>query len=35
MDRRGGSCVGDDDDEDVKGLGDVVDVGGGGGIGEE
>ena len=35
MDRRGGSCCGDDDDEDGKGLGDVVDGGEGGGIGEE
>ena len=35
VDRRSGSCGGDEDDEDGKGLGDVVDGGGGGGIGEE
>ena len=37
MDRRGGSCGGDEDDykDDGEGRGDVVDVGGGGGIGEE
>ena len=38
VDRRSGSCGGDEDedkDDDGEGLGDVVDVGGGGGIGEE
>ena len=34
--RRGGSCGGDDvGDDDGEGRGDVVDGGGGGGIGEE
>ena len=38
MDRRSGSCGGDEDegkDDDGEGLGDVVDGGGAGGIGEE
>ena len=37
VDRRSGSCCGDEDEDgdDGEGLGDVVDGGGGGGIGEE
>ena len=38
VDRRSGSCGGDEDDkdgDDGEGLGDVVDGGGGGGIGQE
>ena len=37
VDRRSGSCGGDEDEDgdDGEGRGDVVDVGGGGGIGEE